>query len=53
MKLAIYTTQILSRSSNSIVHCQQLKNLTGSSLQDKKEVLGTVKEYPQGLLRER
>lgn len=52
MKLAIYTTQILSRSSNSIVHCQ-LKNLTGSSLQDKKEVLGNVKEYPQGLLRER
>lgn len=51
--LNIHTTESFSRSGNSVVHCQQLNNLTGNSSQDKRKVLRNVNWYPQGLLGER
>lgn len=50
--LTIHTTQSLSRSGNSTVLCQQLK-LTGSSLQDKKQVPRNVKQHSQCSIGER
>ena len=51
--LTIHTTESFPKGGNSVVHCQPLKNLTGSSFQGKKKVLRNVNRNPQGLLGER
>ena len=42
MMLTIHTTESFPKGGNSVVHCQPLKNLTGSSFQGKKKVLRNV-----------
>lgn len=50
LMLTLHTAQGFSMTGNSVVHGQQFKNLTGSSVQDTRKVLSDVSWYLPGLL---